>query len=97
MIQPEKFDLDLGAGHWLQWTQYGDERCGGIITHTKADALEGLCSGAFTIAGTKATDLIPKLPVWAFSGSWEQPTLAPSFLCHCGDHGFIRGGKWVRA
>jgi hypothetical protein len=29
--------------------------------------------------------------------SWEPLTCSPSLLCHCGDHGFIRGGKWVRA
>jgi len=29
--------------------------------------------------------------------SWEPLTISPSLLCSCGDHGFIREGKWVKA
>ena len=31
--------------------------------------------------------------------AWEPLTLSPSLLSHCpcSDHGYIRGGKWVRA
>ena len=28
---------------------------------------------------------------------WEPLTISPSVLCQCGDHGFIRNGKWVVA
>jgi hypothetical protein len=28
---------------------------------------------------------------------WDPLTLSPSLLCHCGDHGFIREGRWVLA
>jgi hypothetical protein len=24
----------------------------------------------------------------------EPLTLSPSLLCHCGDHGYIQGGRW---
>lgn len=111
-------DLDLDDGHWLDWSTYEDERCGGIITHIKSDKLyqEQLaslkstghydeetakfyrfCQGAFTIKGTKWNLTEPDRANWTMTGTYENPTLAPSFLCHCGDHGFIREGKWVRA
>jgi hypothetical protein len=31
-------DIDLGDGHWLDWSTYEGERCGGIITHVRSDA-----------------------------------------------------------
>lgn len=35
--------------------------------------------------------------VWTVQ-SWEPLTLSPSILCRrCGDHGFIREGRWVPA
>lgn len=27
----------------------------------------------------------------------ETLTISPSLLCGCGDHGFIRGGRWIPA
>jgi uncharacterized protein DUF6527 len=94
---PEKFDLDLGDGHWLRWSTYKDERCGGIITHTSDKTETGWCEGAFTIRGTQWNKEEPKRASWEMSGTFEAPTLSPSFLCHCGDHGFIRDGRWVKA
>ena len=36
-------------------------------------------------------------PVWTVE-SYDPLTLSPSLLCRaCGDHGYIRGGRWVRA
>ena len=29
--------------------------------------------------------------------AYDPLTVAPSLLCACGDHGFIRDGKWVPA
>lgn len=96
--RPEaKHDLDLGDGHWIDWSNYKDERCGGIITHTTVKNETGFCQGAFTIKGSKWDVEYPGRAHWEFSGTPEVPTLAPSFLCHCGDHGFVREGKWVRA
>lgn len=31
--------------------------------------------------------------VWQVE-SWEPLTISPSVLCSCGDHGFIRNGRW---
>jgi hypothetical protein len=93
-------DLDLGDGHWLDWTSYQGQRCGGIITHTCAISPTnetGLCSGSFWIDGNafyRAQGTTR--PIWQLTGPDTAPTMTPSFLCHCGDHGWVRDGKWVR-
>jgi len=93
----EAHDLDLGDSHWLDWSRYEGERGGGMITHTTDKTESGFCYGSFTIRGSKWNIAEPKYASWEFNGSFDVPTLSPSFLCHCGDHGFIREGKWVRA
>lgn len=111
-MEEKTHDLDLGDGHWLDWAYYEGELCGGIISHTKTEALKAKqradpnypdnavdspCQGAFTIAGSKWEQMRPGCAKWQMSGTKEVPTLSPSFLCHCGDHGWVRGGRWVRA
>jgi hypothetical protein len=27
--------------------------------------------------------------------SWDPLTLSPSVLCDCGDHGYVRNGRWI--
>jgi hypothetical protein len=34
--------------------------------------------------------------VWQVQ-SWDPLTISPSILCSCGDHGFIRNGRWEPA
>ncbi|MGH9768762.1 MAG: DUF6527 family protein [Blastocatellia bacterium] len=95
-----KPDLDLGDGHSLTWTRYEGEICGGIIRHDMPVSEKfphGYCDGAFWLRGNKLTASEPNRPRWDLTGSFECPTLSPSFLCHCGDHGWIREGRWVRA
>ena len=96
-MQPEKFDVDLGDGHWLQWTEYDGKRCGGIIRHIDPKSESGMCAGSFWTDNRYNEACGTKHPIWTLTGTEEVPTLAPSFLCHCGDHGFVRNGKWVRA
>ena len=95
--QEESVDVDLGDGHTLQWSEWKGERIGGIITHTKSDSPTGKCSGAFWISDAFLKENNRTAPIWKFNGDFNKPTLEPSFLCHCGDHGFVREGKWVRA
>jgi len=93
-----KVDLDLGDDHSLQFTTwYGDpaEALGGaIVTHKKADGT--WCQGAVTFDVPISREKAPGRPTWRVE-SWDPLTLAPSLLCHCGDHGHIRGGRWERA
>lgn len=108
-----RVDLDLGDDHTLRFTRWAPDlalnpqyahladlikahgdRYGAIVSHKKPDG--SMCEGSITF----------KTPLTEASGhghqmwdvlSWEPLTLAPSLACHCGDHGFIREGKWVRA
>ncbi len=100
-LASEHYDLDLGNGHWLTFTWYGTakdgsggEKIGGIITHEMPNGK--MCEGSLWFDVQHVRDHWPNKPRWIVS-SWEPLTCAPSFLCHCGDHGFIRDGKWVVA
>jgi hypothetical protein len=85
--------IDLGDGHAMVLREFQGEVAGIDLHHP----------------GCPSPDFIPFTGrSWAreFNGritSWEvgqdSPlTLSPSILCRaCGDHGFIRDGKWVRA
>lgn len=105
------FDIDLGDDHYLRWSIYEGERCGGIISHKKTaallakqrteadvpEAVDEFCYAAFTIKNSNFDRVYPGRTIWEFNNDFDKPTLTPSFLCHCGDHGFVRAGKWVRA
>jgi hypothetical protein len=62
------------------------------------DALPpNLCESAITFdtARNRAGSWADKA-IWQVQ-SWSPFTISPSLLCSCGDHGFIREGRWVRA
>lgn len=69
-------------------------RCGGIISHLKRDGT--LCEGSIWWDLAEVRQLFVDHDYWTVQ-CWDPLTCNPSFLCHCGDHGFIRDGKWVRA
>jgi hypothetical protein len=96
MVIPERFDVDLGDGHWIRWTEFQGQRCGGIIHHTRSTSETGLCAGSFWTDNRYNEACGTMHHVWQLSGTPEAPTLVPSFLCHCADHGFVQNGKWVR-
>ena len=90
--------IDLGFDHQARIVPFGGDPHSGIdYYHKTPDGRE--CGGFITITdsawarefahGTIETwDLISKEPL----------TLSPSLLCRaCGDHGFIRDGRWVKA
>jgi hypothetical protein len=58
------------------------------------------CEGAFYIAGSKwdlradKSENEKKQAKWTFNGDYEKPDMNPSFLCHCGFHGYVRNGRW---
>jgi hypothetical protein len=93
-----RIDLDLGDSHTLTWVQYqGDERTGANVWHLKPDGSE--CGGWIAFAGGAwAASFAPgAIATWTVE-SPDPLTLSPSLLCRsCGDHGFIRAGRWVRA
>lgn len=64
------------------------------------------CSGACTVDSLTAQAIEPNRPKWTLH-AWEPLHVEPSILCRftepdgdgqeCGDHGFIRDGRWVPA
>lgn len=98
--------LDLGAGHVLRFTSFAPDRklnpqydgipdvprFGAILKHATPDGSP--CEGSITFDGEVQRLLEPQSAKWTVE-SWEPLTLSPSLLCACGDHGFIRNGRWV--
>lgn len=106
------FDLDLGDGHTISYADWDPDlelnpqyahlagklpaRVTGIVKHSLPGVSgEPYCEGAITFDTPIARSQF-KGPFWTVH-SWEPLTLTPSLLCHCGDHGFITNGRWVRA
>jgi hypothetical protein len=92
-------ELDLGDGHRLVFSEYkGEARVGANVLHPP---VEGKCDGQGWIAfeDTSWSRLFATNPIATWKVETREPfTISPSILCRaCGDHGFIRDGKWVRA
>ena len=99
--------IDLGHDHHLRYVgwrpdralnpQYehleDEERTGAIVSHLLPD--DSPCEG-FVHFDTPVNRALGHEPRWTVE-SWEPLTLAPSLLCSCGDHGFVRDGQWVAA
>jgi hypothetical protein len=106
-MKRERFIIDLGNGHRLRWTTWEGEIVGGIIRHDMPKSEKfpyGFCEGAFWIKGNafhkrgNVSESEKNHPQWEFNGDYQNPTLSPSFDCHCKQsHGFVRNGKWERA
>lgn len=89
--------LDLGDDHALTFCNYeGEERVAANVWHKKPDGSE--CVGFIPFEGRAwANAFHGKIDTWRVEQD-EPLTLSPSLLCRaCGDHGFVRDGKWVRA
>lgn len=56
----------------------------------------GYCEGAVQLDGEVSRQVVNERALWQVQ-SWEPLTLSPSLLCHCGDHGWIREGRWHAA
>lgn len=97
--------VDLGDGHTLRWVSWqpdrelnpqfkdvpDDDRCGALVAHLLPNG--ALCESYIGFNPLLNTDGA----LWKVE-QWDPLTLSSSLLCkRCGDHGFIREGKWVRA
>lgn len=93
----EPFDLDLGDDHWLRFSHYEGERAGATVWHRRPDGNK--CAGWIAFAGRSWAKAFASNPIATWEIEAEEPlTLSPSLLCRvCGDHGFVRGGRWMRA
>lgn len=102
-------DIDLGDEHWGKFAAWAPdrelnqqyegvpdvERYGLEILHL-SPAGES-CVSFVTFAGDVQRRVEPdRRNTWTVE-SRDPLTLSPSVLCSCGDHGFIRDGRWIRA
>ena len=96
--ETERDEVDLGNGHRIIFTQYkGEKRVGADLIHPP---VEDKCGGVGWIAfegRSWANSFKGVIATWNIET--EEPiTISPSILCRsCGDHGFVRNGKWVIA
>lgn len=101
-------DLDLGDSHYLnfyswnpdrelnpQWKDTPDiDKCGATIEHLTPAGKK--CIGSVMFNGPGQDVVFYNRTKWTVE-NWEPLTLSPSVLCSCGDHGFVKEGRWVRA
>jgi hypothetical protein len=99
---------DIGHGHKIRWAswrpdrelnpQYADlpdvEHAALSVYHLTPDGKP--CVGG--VVPDSCPDHLrgPNRPTWTIE-RLDPLTLSPSLLCVCGDHGFIRDGRWVPA
>lgn len=98
---------------WFSWAPDRDlnpqydgipnvEKYGALITHPpgpKANPAHWggkICKGAIVFESETQRRIEPQKPAWKVD-CWKPLTISPSVLCSCGDHGWIRNGKWVKA
>jgi hypothetical protein len=103
-------ELELGLRHFAWKTAWNPDRAnpkyrhvpnvewwGLILAHPDGRAPELVCYSGVTFDTSIARAVVPAKGLWTVE-SWSPLTLSPSILCRlCGDHGFIRAGKWVPA
>lgn len=85
---------DIGHDVRIMFTvrQAGGPRIGLIESHRAPDGRE--CGGTVTFDVPEAEGL--RGPRWSVE-QWDPLTISPSVLCSCGNHGWIRGGRWCPA
>jgi hypothetical protein len=101
--------IDIGDDHFISFVGWWPDRdlnpqydgipdvenWGVNVEHKKPDG--SACMSFATFDGEAQRKIDPATPKWTVE-SMEPLTLSPSLLCRlCGDHGFIKQGKWVRA
>ncbi|MGZ6376665.1 MAG: hypothetical protein ACXWPI_18345 [Ktedonobacterales bacterium] len=84
--------IDIGDGHTLRAIVWpGDEHPSGWEVFHPSKKEPGKECGCGVWVARRIGQM------WTLE-SWEPLTISPSVLClQCGDHGFIRNGRWVSA
>jgi hypothetical protein len=103
-------EIDLGLGHGLRFVgwhpdralnpQYADlpdcDLVGLVVSHPRGDDPSRRCVSGIQFDDAPA-HIVDGRPTWRLE-TRDPLTVWPSLLCRiCGDHGFIRGGRWVVA
>ena len=98
-------EIDIGLEHYIRYFSWAPHRdlnpqyadlpdllhAGIIMRHVKVDGSD--CEAALFFDNEVTQRQWPR---WSVEAT-EPLTLSPSVLCDCGDHGFIRSGRWVPA
>lgn len=84
---------DIGGGHSISYYVRGDDEAlvGLIDRHRDPDG--NRCSGSVLFDIPQNADITDH-PKWQVI-NLDPLTLSPSLLCGCGEHGWIRDGRWV--
>jgi uncharacterized protein DUF6527 len=88
---------DIGHGVSIAYYSWNDyDKVGLFETHNVVgdEGRRHTGSVMFALPGTEQA--FPDRPKWTVE-SWDPLTISPSILCDCGNHGFIRNGRWVPA
>lgn len=92
MPSDQRGPIDLGSGHSLRPLHDDGKVFGYVEYHPTPDG--GVCRGSVPLD-------IPEQPMAGHRWKVVQQdplTLEPSILCRlCGNHGWIREGRWVKA
>lgn len=90
--------IELGDNHTIEFTSYkGDDRAGAIVIHLTPAGVT--CESFISMRGRAwEREFKEGNPIASWELISDNPvTLSPSLACRvCGDHGFIREGKWVK-
>lgn len=101
--------FELGHGHIAEYTswapdrsvnpQYKDlpdvERYGLLIKHSTPEG--NMCMSGLVFESDVAEKISPDSAKWTVE-SWMPLTVSPSILCRqCGDHGWLKEGRWIPA
>lgn len=86
--------IDIGEGHSIEIISAYGKDVGLLDYHKKPNGSD--CLGSIFWDATFQTD--PN-KLWTLeNGDREHITVSPSLACGiCGDHGFIKDGKWIKA
>lgn len=84
--------VDIGSGVTITFVEYNNVIVGLNEAHKDKDG--NVCMGFVAFAGEA---LAEGRPQWRVERK-NPLTLSPSILCRtCGNHGYIRDGRWVPA
>jgi hypothetical protein len=98
----ESNPIDLGDNHTITLRRWPGEPVDDAspwhaAAYTHLTPAGQPCSGYITLDVPAMAELWPTVERWTVE-SWEPLTLSPSLECRvCGDHGFVKAGRWVRA
>lgn len=108
-MPPRTDRIDLGDEHTAEWEGwYPDRKLNpgladmpdvekwGLTIYHKNPAGQD-CAGFVTLDCEVQRRVEPNRSNRWTVENWDPLTLSPSVLCSCGDHGWIREGRWVRA